>query len=63
MEQEWLAALKEVPPQHVEVSIEPIYKDDSLRPDKLVVEYKMGGNSNNVKLLKINLEVKDKWKN
>ncbi len=43
MEQEWLAALKEVPPQHVEVSIEPIYKDDSLRPDKLVVEYKMGG--------------------
>ncbi|MEH7650659.1 T7SS effector LXG polymorphic toxin, partial [Bacillus safensis] len=41
MEQEWLAALKEVPPQHVEVSIRPIYEGDSLRPDGFVVEYKI----------------------
>ena len=33
MEQEWLAALKEIPPKHVEVSIEPIYQGDLLRPD------------------------------
>ncbi|MGM0758067.1 MAG: DNA/RNA non-specific endonuclease, partial [Bacillota bacterium] len=42
MEQEWLAALKEVPPQHVEVSIRPVYKDDSLRPERFVVRYKIG---------------------
>ncbi|MGE6632172.1 DNA/RNA non-specific endonuclease, partial [Bacillus sp. NPDC077027] len=42
MEQEWLTALKEVPPQHVEVSIRPIYKDDSLRPERFVVRYKIG---------------------
>ena len=42
MEQEWLAALKEIPPKHVEVSIEPIYQGDLLRPDSFFVEYKVG---------------------
>lgn len=36
MEQEWLAALKEIPPKHVEVSIEPIYQGDLLRPDSFL---------------------------
>ncbi|KJF45743.1 DNA/RNA non-specific endonuclease, partial [Bacillus altitudinis] len=43
MEQEWLAALRKDPPKHVEVSIRPIYKGDSFRPDKFVVQYKIGG--------------------
>ncbi|PRS47584.1 DNA-binding protein [Bacillus sp. MZGC1] len=42
MEQEWLAALKEVPPEKVSVSIEPVYKSDSLRPERFVVEFKIG---------------------
>ncbi|MEK4846433.1 DNA/RNA non-specific endonuclease [Bacillus sp. FSL W8-0183] len=44
MEQEWLAALKEIPPKHVEVCIEPIYQGDLLRPDSFFVEYKIGKN-------------------
>ncbi len=45
MEQRWLKALRADPPKHVEVSIEPIYKDDSLRPDSFVVEYNIGKRS------------------
>ncbi|MGN8046959.1 DNA/RNA non-specific endonuclease [Bacillus altitudinis] len=45
MEQRWLKALRADPPKHVEVSIEPIYKDDSLRPDSFVIEYNIGKRS------------------
>ncbi|MEK4846437.1 T7SS effector LXG polymorphic toxin [Bacillus sp. FSL W8-0183] len=45
MEQRWLKALRADPPKHVEVSIEPIYKDASLRPDSFVIEYNIGKRS------------------
>lgn len=42
MEQRWLKALRADPPKHVEVKIEPVYKNDSLRPSEFLVEYKIG---------------------
>ncbi|MEC2310496.1 T7SS effector LXG polymorphic toxin [Bacillus atrophaeus] len=42
MEQEWAKALKEEPPQKVNVNIKAIYKGDSLRPDKFIVKYRIG---------------------
>lgn len=42
MEQEWAKALKEEPPQKVNVNIKAIYKGDSLRPDKFIVKYSIG---------------------
>ncbi|MFD4419028.1 DNA/RNA non-specific endonuclease [Bacillus safensis] len=42
MEQRWLKALNSNPPKQVAVSIEPIYKGDSLRPVSFSVEYKIG---------------------
>ncbi|MCM2988266.1 DNA/RNA non-specific endonuclease [Bacillus safensis] len=43
MEQEWLAALKEVPPEKVSVSIRAFYESDSLRPSEFLVKYKIDG--------------------
>lgn len=42
MEQEWAKALKEEPPQKVNVNIKAIYKGDSLRPDKFIVKFRIG---------------------
>ncbi|KLK98131.1 dna binding protein, partial [Bacillus pumilus] len=42
MEQEWLSALKEVPPEKVSVYIEAVYHSDSLRPSAFEVKYKIG---------------------
>lgn len=39
MEQEWLAALRKKPPETVSVNIEPVYKNDSLRPDSFIVKH------------------------
>nr|WP_280524859.1 T7SS effector LXG polymorphic toxin [Rummeliibacillus suwonensis] len=43
METEWASALKEVPPKKVSVSIEPIYSNNSMRPDFFMVEYEIEG--------------------
>jgi predicted ribonuclease toxin of YeeF-YezG toxin-antitoxin module len=43
METEWANALKEVPPKKVSVSIEPIYSNNSMRPDSFMVEYEIEG--------------------
>ncbi|KAA6450240.1 T7SS effector LXG polymorphic toxin [Bacillus atrophaeus] len=42
MEQEWAAALKEVPPETVTIKIENVYEGDSLRPTLFKVKYKIG---------------------
>ncbi|PCK21353.1 hypothetical protein CEY02_08375, partial [Bacillus pumilus] len=42
MEQEWLAALRKAPPEKVSVRINPVYKSDSLRPERFVVKFKIG---------------------
>lgn len=42
MEQEWAKALKEEPPKRVNVNIESLYKGDSLRPTKFIIEYTIG---------------------
>lgn len=42
MEQKWKKALTADPPKHVEVKIEPVYMNDSLRPAEFLVEYKIG---------------------
>lgn len=42
MEQKWKKALTTDPPKHVEVKIEPVYMNDSLRPAEFLVEYKIG---------------------
>jgi len=43
METEWANALKEVPPKKVSVSIEPIYSNNSMRPNSFLVEYEIEG--------------------
>ncbi|MGD7007025.1 DNA/RNA non-specific endonuclease [Metabacillus sp. 84] len=43
METEWADALKEVPPKKVSVSIEPIYSNNSMRPDSFIIEYEIDG--------------------
>lgn len=43
METEWAIALKEIPPKKVSVSIEPIYSQNSMRPDTFIVEYEIEG--------------------
>ncbi|MEI2366577.1 DNA/RNA non-specific endonuclease [Niallia circulans] len=43
METEWANALKELPPKKVSVSIEPIYSNNSMRPDSFMVEYEIEG--------------------
>ncbi|GAF65112.1 hypothetical protein BTS2_2010 [Bacillus sp. TS-2] len=43
METEWAKALKEVPPKKVSVKIEPIYSNNSMRPDSFMVEYEIKG--------------------
>ncbi|MGM9928559.1 MAG: DNA/RNA non-specific endonuclease, partial [Bacillus sp. (in: firmicutes)] len=43
METEWANALKEVPPKKVSVNIEPIYSNNSMRPDSFMVEYEIEG--------------------
>ncbi|MDQ0216296.1 putative ribonuclease toxin of YeeF-YezG toxin-antitoxin module [Oikeobacillus pervagus] len=43
METEWANALKEVPPKKVSVSNEPIYSNNSMRPDSFMVEYEIEG--------------------
>lgn len=43
METEWANALKEVPSKKVSVSIEPIYSNNSMRPDSFIVEYEIEG--------------------
>ncbi|MDX5485945.1 DNA/RNA non-specific endonuclease [Bacillus pumilus] len=42
MEQKWKKALTADPPKYVEVKIEPVYINDSLRPAEFLVEYKIG---------------------
>lgn len=42
MEQEWAKALKEEPPEKVNVNIKSLYEGDSLRPDKIIVKYRIG---------------------
>ncbi|WP_309460348.1 DNA/RNA non-specific endonuclease [Bacillus pumilus] len=62
MEQRWLKALNSNPPKQVAVSIEPIYKGDSLR--RLVSLWSIKLENVILKhLLRINLEVKTQWKN
>ena len=41
METEWANALKEIPPKKVSVSIDPIYSNNSMRPDSFMVQYVM----------------------
>ncbi|KAA1162567.1 sugar-binding protein [Pseudoalteromonas fuliginea] len=43
MENDWAKALKAKPPKEVEVNIQAIYKGESKRPSKFVVEYKIDG--------------------
>jgi hypothetical protein len=43
METEWANALKEIPPKKVSVSIEPIYSNNSMRPDSFILEYEIEG--------------------
>lgn len=43
METEWANALKKVPPKKVSASIEPIYSNNSMRPDSFMVEYEIEG--------------------
>ena len=43
MENEWAKALKGKPPKEVEINIQAIYKGESKRPSKFVVEYKIDG--------------------
>ncbi|WP_233879555.1 DNA/RNA non-specific endonuclease [Virgibacillus halodenitrificans] len=43
MENEWAKALKEVPPKKVSVNIEPIYSNNSMRPDSFMVEFEIEG--------------------
>ena len=43
METEWANALKEVPPKKVFVNIEPVYSNNSMRPDSFIVEYEIEG--------------------
>ncbi len=43
METEWANALKEVPPKKVSVEIDPIYSNNSMRPDSFIVEYEIEG--------------------
>ncbi|RXK18366.1 hypothetical protein ER639_06660 [Macrococcus sp. DPC7161] len=42
MEKDWADALKETPPQKVQIKIEPVYSGDSLRPDRFKVHYTIG---------------------
>ncbi|WBF53900.1 DNA/RNA non-specific endonuclease [Macrococcoides canis] len=42
LEADWAKALKAEPPKKVQIKIEPVYSGDSLRPDKFVVNYKIG---------------------
>ena len=41
METEWANALKEIPPKKVSVSIDPIYSNNSMRPDSFMVQYEI----------------------
>ncbi|SEM77204.1 Predicted ribonuclease, toxin component of the YeeF-YezG toxin-antitoxin module [Paenisporosarcina quisquiliarum] len=43
METEWANALKEIPPKKVSISIDPIYSNNSMRPDSFMVEYEIEG--------------------
>ena len=43
METEWAKALKEVPPKKVSINIEPIYSNNSMRPDSFMIEYEIEG--------------------
>ena len=43
METEWTNALKEIPPKKVSISIDPIYSNNSMRPDSFMVEYEIEG--------------------
>ncbi|WP_238343654.1 DNA/RNA non-specific endonuclease [Gracilibacillus saliphilus] len=43
METEWAKALKEVPPKKVSVNIEPMYLNNSMRPNSFMVEYEIEG--------------------
>ncbi|WP_093495246.1 DNA/RNA non-specific endonuclease [Psychrobacillus psychrodurans] len=43
METEWANALKEIPPKKVSISIDPIYFNNSMRPDSIMVEYEIEG--------------------
>lgn len=49
MEQEWKAALSEVPPKKVTVDIQPVYSGKSLRPDSFEVFYQIGDGKPRVK--------------
>jgi hypothetical protein len=43
METEWANALKEIPPKKVSLIIEPVYTNNSMRPDSFIVEYEIEG--------------------
>lgn len=43
LENAWQNALDEIPPHQVEVEIIPIYKGNSLRPSRFIIEYKIDG--------------------
>lgn len=43
LERTWQNALDEIPPHQVEVEIIPVYKGNSLRPSRFIVEYKIDG--------------------
>ncbi|WLR41559.1 T7SS effector LXG polymorphic toxin [Bacillus carboniphilus] len=52
MESEWADALKEIPPRKVSVKIEPIYIENSLRPDSFEIVYKIEGKGIFEKIIK-----------
>lgn len=43
IEDEWAAALKEIPPKEVTVDVEIIYAGNDMRPDKFIVNYFIDG--------------------
>lgn len=43
MENTWATALKEG--KQVKVKIDPVYSDNSVRPDKFTIQYQIGNNA------------------
>ncbi|MED3987360.1 T7SS effector LXG polymorphic toxin [Peribacillus simplex] len=51
IEEEWAAALKEIPPRKVTVKVEIIYDGDNIRPSEFIVEYEIDGKYEEVNIL------------
>ncbi|MED4174573.1 DNA/RNA non-specific endonuclease [Halalkalibacterium halodurans] len=44
LEYRWRQALEKVPPEQVQVNIQPVYRGNSMRPEMFEVKYKIGNN-------------------